>query len=61
MEDRLRTLLSDVDFPSDRAGLLRQAAARGADYDLLGHLAALPEGSYSSPDAVIAKVPRAPR
>jgi hypothetical protein len=61
MEDPLRTVLSDMDFPSDRAGLLRQAAACGADDDLLGHLAALPEGSYSGPDAVIAKVPRAPQ
>ncbi|HKS48619.1 MAG TPA: DUF2795 domain-containing protein [Amycolatopsis sp.] len=60
MEDRLRTLLSDLDFPCGRADLLRHAAACGADDDILGHLGALPEGSYAGIDAVARKIPHAP-
>ncbi|GAB3006669.1 DUF2795 domain-containing protein [Amycolatopsis acidiphila] len=51
-EDRLRTLLSEVDYPCDRAELLRQAAAHGADDGTLGHLGCLPERSYAGFDAV---------
>ena len=60
MDDRLRTLLSDLEFPCGRAELLRHAAAGGADDDLLGHLAALPDDSFTGPDAAIREVPRAP-
>ncbi|GHF82455.1 hypothetical protein FHX82_004669 [Amycolatopsis bartoniae] len=51
-EDRLRTLLSEVDFPCDRAELLRKAAANGADDATLGHLGCLPDDSYPNLDAV---------
>ncbi|GAA5155657.1 MULTISPECIES: DUF2795 domain-containing protein [Amycolatopsis] len=51
-EDRLRTLLSDVDFPCDRAELLRQAAAQGADDGTLGHLGGLPDRTYRDLGAV---------
>lgn len=60
MDDRLRALLSDVSFPCGRAELLRHAAAGGADDDVLGHLAALPEHRYPGLDDVIREVPRAP-
>jgi len=46
-DDRLRAVLSDVDYPCDRAELLRQAAAHGADDTTLGHLSCLPDGSYA--------------
>lgn len=51
-ENSLRTLLSEVDYPCDRAELLRQAAAHGADDGTLGHLGCLPERSYTGFDAV---------
>jgi hypothetical protein len=51
-EDRLRTWLSEVDYPCDRAELLRQAAAHGADDGTLGHLGCLPERSYPGFGAV---------
>jgi uncharacterized protein DUF2795 len=60
MEDWLRTVLSDMDFPCDRAELLYHAASCGADDDVLGHLAALPDGRYPGPDEVIGNVPHAP-
>ncbi|GLY71395.1 DUF2795 domain-containing protein [Amycolatopsis taiwanensis] len=60
MDERLWTLLSDVDFPCSRAELLRHAAAGGADDDVLGHLAALPERRYPGLADVIREVPRAP-
>ncbi|TVT28583.1 DUF2795 domain-containing protein [Amycolatopsis cynarae] len=51
-EDRLRPVLSDVDYPCGRAELVHQAAAHGADDDILGHLAGLPEGDYTCFEAV---------
>lgn len=61
MQDRLHTLLSDVDFPCDRTELLRHAAAHGADDDdVLGHLAALPQDGYPGLDTVLKDVPCAP-
>ncbi|HVW44487.1 MAG TPA: DUF2795 domain-containing protein [Amycolatopsis sp.] len=51
-DDRLSPLLSDVDFPCDRAELLRQAAAHGADDTTLGHLSCLPDDSYADYAAV---------
>lgn len=51
-DDRLRTLLSEVDYPCDRAELLRQAAANGADDEVLGHLGCLPQRSYAGFGAV---------
>lgn len=50
--ERLRELLSEVDYPCDRAELLRQAAAHGADDAVLGHLGCLPERSYAGFSAV---------
>lgn len=52
--ERLRALLSDVDFPCDRAELLRQAAAHGADDSTLGHLSCLPDEHYAGYEAVVA-------
>lgn len=51
-EETLRTLLSEVDYPCDRAELLRQAAAHGADDTALGRLGCLPERSYAGIGAV---------
>lgn len=51
--DRLRALLSDVDYPCDRAELLRQAAAHGADDSILGHLSCLPDERYAEYQAVV--------
>ncbi|MDQ0380096.1 DUF2795 domain-containing protein [Amycolatopsis thermophila] len=50
--DRLRALLSEVDFPCDRAELIRQATAHGADDSTLGHLGAIPDTTYPDLDAV---------
>lgn len=41
--DRIRHYLQDAEYPCDRVELVRYAAARGADEDLLGHLGSLPE------------------
>jgi hypothetical protein len=51
-EDLLRTWLSEVDYPCDRAELLRAAAAHGTDDAALGHLGCLPERSYPEFGAV---------
>jgi Protein of unknown function (DUF2795) len=54
-QDRLRALLSDVDYPCGRAELIRQAAAHGADDEVLGHLGALPDRDYAAFEAVISE------
>jgi hypothetical protein len=51
-DERLRELLSEVEYPCDRAELLRQAAAHGADDGVLGHLGCLPERDYDGFGAV---------
>ncbi|GAB3584623.1 hypothetical protein GCM10027445_61060 [Amycolatopsis endophytica] len=50
--DRLRALLSEVDFPCERSELIRQATAHGADDSVLGHLGAIPDSTYRDLDSV---------
>ncbi|HEY2190753.1 MAG TPA: DUF2795 domain-containing protein [Actinomycetospora sp.] len=53
--DRAREALSDTEFPADRNTLLVRVTERGgATADLMHALALLPEGIYTSLDAVVA-------
>ena len=45
---KIRQALIGTEYPCARDVLLRNAAARDADDETLGHLGALPEGCYSS-------------
>lgn len=60
MDDRLRAFLSGMEFPCDRAALLRHAAASGAGDDILGHLGTVPERDYPGIDEVVREVRCAP-
>ncbi|MBK1787672.1 DUF2795 domain-containing protein [Prauserella cavernicola] len=50
---RLHTAIAGVEFPCDHSDLVRQAAAAGADDDVLGHLSALPRRRYTDSGAVV--------
>lgn len=58
--DRLHKAVAQARFPCEREDLVRQAAAAGADDDTLGHLSALPRGTYHDADAVEAACTRLP-
>ncbi|GAB3734266.1 hypothetical protein GCM10027598_59630 [Amycolatopsis oliviviridis] len=48
----VREYLSEVEYPCERADLLRSATAQGAGDDVLGHLGKLPEQRYENANAV---------
>lgn len=50
--DRTRAFLDGVEYPCGPVELVRYAAARGADEDLLGHLGSLADQRFDGFDGV---------
>ncbi|WP_199430098.1 DUF2795 domain-containing protein [Qaidamihabitans albus] len=58
--ERLRTALSDADFPAQKDELVRDAERAGADGDTIRALSSIPPVEYSNLDEVENSVPLDP-
>ncbi|GAA0208964.1 hypothetical protein GCM10010492_03270 [Saccharothrix mutabilis subsp. mutabilis] len=54
--DRLRTALSDVAYPADKAQLADHASRNNADEDTVHALRSVPDGVYGSFDEVLGSI-----
>ncbi|WP_020672844.1 DUF2795 domain-containing protein [Amycolatopsis nigrescens] len=48
----LERAIDGLEYPCDRGKLIKHAAARGADDDMLGHLCSLPEQDYADAGSI---------
>jgi hypothetical protein len=55
--DRIKDLLSDLDFPASKEQIVNHARQRGADPETDKGLSALPLGDYSNLEEVLRSVP----